>query len=213
MVSANHLQTDGWRDHSEVSRGLGNARLDLKRAEDSNWTLVANSHRDAPTIRWALRVRNSKPRRAASMPRRCNSTPRKTVRQDQLGLIHEHRLAGGERLRLMVYGGQRDTTQFQAIPVATQLNPLHPGGVIGLDRQYGGADLRWIERHAGPGGARTGGRPLVRHAAGAPRKGLQNFIGTTLGVQARCGATRTTNVVSNLDPYRRPFGSSRRAGP
>lgn len=34
---------------------------------------------------------------------------RKTVTQSQLGLIHEHRLAGGDRLRLVVYGGERDT--------------------------------------------------------------------------------------------------------
>ena len=71
---------------------------------------------------------------------------RKTVKQDQLGLIHEHRLSGGNRLRLMVYGGERDTDQFQAIPVAPQLSPLHPGGVIGLERRYAGTDLRWTSQ-------------------------------------------------------------------
>ena len=34
--------------------------------------------------------------------------------------------------------------QYLAIPVATQGNPLHPGGVVDLDGKYGGTDARWI---------------------------------------------------------------------
>jgi iron complex outermembrane receptor protein len=33
--------------------------------------------------------------------------------------------------------------QFQSIPVSTQVRPSSPGGVIGLDGDYGGSDARW----------------------------------------------------------------------
>jgi iron complex outermembrane receptor protein len=200
VVSANNLASDGWREHSEVSRGLGNARLDIKRSEDSNWTVVANAiemHAQDPLGLTRAQF-EADPRSADSSATQFNT--RKSVRQNQLGVIHEDRLAGGDRLRLMLYGGQRDTTQYQAIPVATQLNPLHPGGVIGLERQYGGADLRWISNT-------TLAQAPLELVAGLSydrmqelRKGWQNFEGTELGVQ---GALRRDedNVVSNLDPY------------
>ena len=38
--------------------------------------------------------------------------------------------------------GTRGTEQFQAIPVAAQAPPTHPGGVIDLERGYGGVGLR-----------------------------------------------------------------------
>ena len=125
---------------------------------------------------------------------------RKTVRQNQLGLIHEHRLAGGDRLRLMAYGGQRDTVQYQAIPVAPQANPLHPGGVIGLERQYGGADLRWTSNTVLAQGPLELVAGLSYDRMQERRQGWQNFTGGVLGVQ---GALRRDedNVVSNLDPY------------
>jgi len=200
VVSANRFSTDGFRDHSAASRDLVNARLDFKRGEGSEWTLLANS----------VDVRADDPlgltrTQFEAAPRTVDPTAtqfdtRKTVRQSQLGLVHEHRVDAANRLRFMVYGGQRDTEQFQAIPVAAQANILHPGGVIGLGRQYAGADLRWISQST------LAQRPL-EVVAGLSydrlfehRQGWQNFIGSTLGVQ---GALRRDedNRVWNLDPY------------
>jgi iron complex outermembrane recepter protein len=199
-VSANRFTTDGWREHSAASRDLGNVRLDVKQGDDGTWTIVAN----------ALALRADDPlglTRAQfdAAPRSVDATAlqfntRKTVQQNQLGVIHEHRLAGGDRLRLMVYGGERDTEQFQAIPVAAQASALHPGGVIGLARTYAGADLRWTAN------TEVAGAPLEMVAGLSydrmreHRLGWQNFAGTTLGVE---GALRRDedNAVSNLDPY------------
>ncbi len=200
VVSANHFSTDGWRDHGSAARDLFNARLDFKRAEGSEWTLVANSvdlRADDP-LGLARAQFEAAPRSADTAAATFDT--RKTVRQSQLGLTHEHRLGGGDRLRLMVYGGQRDTVQFQAIPVGPQANALHPGGVIGLERRYAGADLRWA------GKRRLGGGPLEVVAGLAydhmneHRLGWQNFAGAALGVQ---GALRREedNEVANLDPY------------
>jgi iron complex outermembrane recepter protein len=200
VVSANHFTTDGWRDHSGATRGLANARLDIDGADGGEWTVVANAvelRADDPLGLTRAQF-EAAPRGADAAATLFNT--RKTVRQSQLGLIHERQLTGGSRLRLMVYGGQRDTEQFQAIPTAAQASPLHPGGVIDLERRYAGTDLRWTTR------ASLGQAPL-EVVAGLSydllrehRRGWQNFSGAVLGVQ---GALRRDeeNRVSNLDPY------------
>ena len=200
VVSANHFSTDGFRDHSSASRGLANARLDIKPAGGSEWTVVANT----------VRIRADDPlgltrAQFETAPRSVDATAtqfntRKTVTQSQLGLINETRLAGGDRLRLMVYGGTRDTEQFQAIPVAAQGSPLHPGGVIGLERRYAGTDLRWTRQTSLAQGPLEVVAGLSYDRMQEHRLGWLNFIGPVLGVQ---GALRRDedNRVWNLDPY------------
>jgi iron complex outermembrane receptor protein len=200
VVSANRFSTDGWRDHSSASRGLANARLDIRPAEGGEWTIVANT----------VRVRADDPLGLTRAqfdvaPRSVDATAtqfntRKTVAQSQLGLIHEHRLSGGDRLRLMVYGGARDTEQFQAIPVAAQASPLHPGGMIGLERRYAGTDLRWTRQTSLAQGPLEVVAGLSYDQMQEHRLGWLSFSGATLGVQ---GALRRDedNRVWNLDPY------------
>jgi iron complex outermembrane recepter protein len=199
-ISANRFSTDGSRAHSAASRDLGNARLDVKEGDDGTWTIVAN----------ALELRADDPlgltrAQLDAAPRSVDPTAlqfntRKTVRQDQVGVVHEHRLSGGDRLRLLVYGGQRDTEQFQAIPVAAQASALHPGGVIGLTRTYAGLDLRWTTNTELAGTPLEAVAGLSYDRMREHRLGWQNFAGATLGVE---GALRRDedNVVSNLDPY------------
>jgi iron complex outermembrane recepter protein len=118
----------------------------------------------------------------------------------QGGLIYERKLNANHSVRALVYSGQRETEQFQAIPTGPQANPLHPGGVISLDRNYSGTDLRWTAKG-------TLGVVPVSFVAGLAydkltehRVGYQNFVGATLGVQ---GARRRdeNNDVSNFDQY------------
>ena len=199
-VSTNHFETDGWRDHSEAVRNVLNARLDFERGEGSGWTVIANS----------LRLRADDPlgltrAQFETMPRGVDASAlqfdtRKTVRQDQLGLIHEYKMDTANSLRMMVYAGQRETMQFQAIPVTTQGNPLHPGGVIGLGRQYAGTDLRWTSRLPTQQGSVELVAGLSYDALSEHRQGWQNFIGPVPGIE---GALRRDedNRVSNLDPY------------
>jgi iron complex outermembrane recepter protein len=111
-----------------------------------------------------------------------------------------HPLGGGDSLRAMLYDGERATVQYQAIPVAVQANPLHPGGVIDLGRSYGGADLRWTHKGALAGQPMEVVAGLAYDALREHRTGLQNFSGTSLGVQ---GALRRDEInrASSLDPY------------
>jgi len=199
-LNASRFSSDGFRAHSAAQRELANARLDWRLANDGQLTLVANHvdlRADDP-LGLSRAQFDAAPQSADPSATQFNT--RKTVRQTQLGLVYEQPLGGGNRLRAMVYQGQRATVQYQAIPVAAQASPLHPGGVIDLNRSYGGADVRVTAQ------AHLGELPLELVAGLAydslreHRLGYQNFSGATLGVQ---GALRRDedNRVSSLDPY------------
>lgn len=197
VASANHFGLDGYREHSAARRDVGNLRLDWKAGEGKTWTLVANSldlRADDPL--GLTRAQFDAAPRSVD-PSAIAFDTRKTVRQQQVGLVHEAQLSRADRVRIMVYGGTRDTQQFQAIPVAAQASPLHPGGVIGLSREYVGSDLRWTHR-AGATLELVAGLSWDRMRE--HRLGWQDFAGTTLGVQ---GALRRDedNSVANVDPY------------
>ncbi|MDP3760960.1 MAG: TonB-dependent receptor [Ramlibacter sp.] len=200
VISANRFATDGSREHSSAERNVGNARLDFKRGEGSDWTLVANTVKlraDDPLGLTRAQF-NAAPRSADASATLFNT--RKTVTQSQLGVVHDHRLDGGDRLRLMLYAGERDTEQFQAIPAGPQANALHPGGVIGLERRYTGADLRWTGKRQTALGPLEVVAGLSYDHMDEHRRGWQNFSGPALGEK---GALRREedNRVANLDPY------------
>jgi len=199
-LSVGGFHTDGWREHSAATRQLGNIRLDWKQDEGSDWMLVANA--------LALRAQDPLGLTRAQFeaaprgvdPAAISFDTRKSVHQGQLGLVHERRLAGGPQLRLMLYGGERSTDQFQAIPTGPQASPLHPGGVIDLARRYGGADLRLTAKTRLADGPVEFVGGLSHDTLHEQRRGWQNFIGPSIGVQ---GALRRDerNEVTNLDPY------------
>jgi iron complex outermembrane recepter protein len=199
-LNASRFSSDGFRAHSAAERDLANARLDWQLENGGQLMLVAN-HLDARAddpLGLSRAQFDTAPQSADPSATQFNT--RKTVRQTQLGLVYEQPLGGGNRLRAMVYQGQRATVQYQSIPVAAQASLLHPGGVIDLKRSYGGADLRLTAQ------AQLAGLPLELVAGLAydslreQRLGYQNFSGITLGVE---GALRRdeTNRVSSLDPY------------
>lgn len=200
VLSAGRLSTDGYRAHSAAEREGANLRLDWALDGDRKLTLLANTVSvDAQDPLGLSRAQfDAAPRSADASATTFNT--RKTVRQSQLGAVYEQRVDTDHQWRLMVYGGERSTTQFQAIPTGVQANPLHPGGVIGLARDYGGLDLRWTSR------TQLAQRPLeivgglAYDAMKETRRGWQNFQGAELGVQ---GALRREedNRVTSLDPY------------
>ena len=110
-------------------------------------------------------------------------------------------------------GGQRETTQFQSIPVRVQANALHPGGVIGLARSYGDLDVRLTRRTT------MAGRPLeivgglAYDTMREQRRGWQNFQGTVLDVQdaLRRADSRSTFQNAMYRPVT-DFEQSRRTG-
>jgi iron complex outermembrane receptor protein len=198
VLSASRFESDGYRNHSAAKRSVGNAKLTLKPDSDSKLTLIANSLA-LPKAQDPLGLSRAQfdadPRSVD--PSAIAFDTRKTVDQTQLGAVYERRVDAANSWRALVYTGHRNTEQFQSIPAATQANPLHPGGVILLNRDYSGTDLRWTAKPSNDF-TLVGGfayDTLTEH-----RRGRQNFIGTTLGVE---GALRRDeiNKVSDFDPY------------
>ncbi len=205
VFSGSHFETDGFRDHSAVRRDIENLKLSFKLDDASKLTLVGNAV-DMPLAQDPLGL--SRDELGANTRGVDHSAllfdTRKSINQTQAGLVYERRVDASNDLRVLVYDGHRETTQFQAIPVASQTNPLSPGGVISLQRDYDGADLRWTTKGA-MGAQRwslVGG--LAYDKLREHRQGFENFGGptddVTTGVQ---GALRRDEVndVTDLDPY------------
>lgn len=194
------LASDGYRDHSEAERTGAQATFRLGFGRDGEAVVIVNmldARADDPQGLSADEV--GADRRAAS-PGALSFDTRKSTRQRQVGARLEHALGGSGAFLLAAYAGQRAIDQFLSIPVAAQLNPLSGGGVVDLERDYFGADLRW--RWHGE----VGNWPVAlalgaeHQVADERRRGYQNFAGDRLGVR---GALRRdeANRVASFDQY------------
>ncbi|MBL0419912.1 TonB-dependent receptor [Ramlibacter sp. AW1] len=183
-VSGTRLDTDGWRGHSAARRDNLNAKLRWQASDDTELTLVLNEL-SLPRALDPLGLRRAEweadPRQAS--PDALRFDTRKTVDQLQVGALLAHRLDADHRLQLTVYGGQRDTLQFQSIPPSVQAAPSQPGGVIDLTRAYRGLDLRWIRQGRSAAGPFTLTGGLAVEGTRDHRRGWENFVGDQLGVQ------------------------------
>ena len=203
LLGASRFHTDGWREHSAARRDIANGKLGIALDNGDKLTLVLNSVRIDAQDPLGLTA-DPYARAPRNAPLATQYDTRKTVEQTQLGLLYERRIDATQGLRLMVYGGERKTTQYQSIPPSAQQNPLHAGGVIDLSRQYGGIDVRWTAA------LQLADRPLdVVAGLGYDslrerRRGYENYLGSVanpvLGVQGRLRRSER-NEVWNLDPY------------
>jgi iron complex outermembrane recepter protein len=149
LIDASRFDISGYRDHSTARRDHLNARFRMDAGERGVLTLVLNALDQPQTLdplglNAAQAAQN--PRQAAANARVFNT--RKSVAQQQAGLVYDFRLASGDRLQARAYHGDRQVTQFLAIPIAAQNAPTSSGGVVDLDRGYGGAGLRWTRETA-----------------------------------------------------------------
>ena len=142
LVDLSRFDTEGYREHSAATRDHLNAKVRLALGERSTLTVIANSLRQPDSQdpggldRAAL---EADPRQAS--PTALPFNTRKTVNQDQAGLRLQHRLGGTSSLEAIAYAGQRDVLQFLGLRGDFGLSS---GGVVDLDRTYGGAALRFF---------------------------------------------------------------------
>lgn len=201
-VSGSRFATHGYRDHSGARKNLGNAKLGVRIDDVSKLTLLLNSvditANDAGGLsqaEWRANPRQS--------PRGDQYNTRKDTRQTQAGLRYERQLSQNDDLSVMMYAGERETTQYQSIPRAPQLNPGHAGGVINLSRNYQGIDTRWTHRgELGVPVTFTTG--LDYENMSENRKGYENFVMVNGAPDyGEKGALRRDerNLMWNLDPY------------
>jgi iron complex outermembrane receptor protein len=150
VVAESHFHTDGYRDHSDASRELFNARLKFDPGSDTHVTLIANSlyQPEAQDPLGLTRAQwQSNPRQVD--PVAVQFDTRKTVGQQQGGASLEQRLAADSVLRITAYGGQRPVRQYLAL---SGIGATSSGGVTDLDGDFAGVDARVSTRHLLAGG-------------------------------------------------------------
>jgi iron complex outermembrane receptor protein len=201
IMDVSHFQTDGYRYHSEAQRNLLNSKVRVKLDEVSQVTFIANAI-ETPFVQDPLGLTAAQmaanPVQAGTGADMFNT--RKSLSQEQAGVTYEREFGAHDSLVAMVYSGHRQTTQFQAIPLATQAAPTGPGGVGDLARDYDGTDVHFTDHRDLFGTALTTTAGLSYDDLDEHRRGYLNYIGTDLGVE---GALRNwaTNLVHDLDEY------------
>lgn len=199
-LEASRFATDGQRPQSAASRSTANLKLSRTDAQGGRTVLVYNQHTSRAQDPLGLTRAEWSADPGGTTPAATLFNTRKTVGQSQLGLAWEQPLGQGHRLELMLYGGEREVSQFQAIPVAAQQPAGSAGGVIDLARQYGGLNARWRLERSLEGGDLSLVAGLAADVQSEDRRGYENFSGTVLGVQSRLRRDET-NRASTADPY------------
>jgi iron complex outermembrane receptor protein len=201
VVDAAHFQTDGYRDHSNAERDNFNSKLQFGLSDAAKLTVIANVV-ETPFVQDPLGLTRAQleadPRQAGVGALQYDT--RKSLDQEQLGTVLDDKLSDHDALSAMVYAGHRATTQFQAIPEATEKSPLNPGGVIDLDRAYWGVDSHLTDTRD------VLGSPLQVVAGVAyddleeARRGFLNYLGADLGVEGNLRRDEA-NHVYDFDQY------------
>jgi iron complex outermembrane receptor protein len=205
-VDLSQFYTDNYRGHGRAERENGNAKLAIDLGDGRKLTLIANTvalpNADDPLGLTRAQFETDPRQPVASA---VQFDTRKTVHQQEGGAIYEQPINDQQSLRILAYFGNRDVQQFQSIPVATQVRPTSPGGVIDLDGDFGGTDARWTYHGA------FADKPLDI-AAGFSydrqdqhRLGYNNFVTNTAGAMTYGvqGALRRDEQddVYNFDEY------------
>lgn len=196
-VDFGRFRTDGFRAHSAARRDAANLRLAFLDSPLGRARVSLNAI-DMPETQDPLGLTRAQfdadPTQVAPVAEQFNT--RKSTRQATLGTSTEAALGRTATLTASAWLGTRSITQFLAIPVATQANPRHPGGVVDFDRRFGGIDLRVTRETA----TLTASLGLHVERLDEDRRGYESFVGNSLGVLGRLRRDET-NVLTAVDPY------------
>lgn len=141
------LETDGWRRYSAAERRGAQFVMEGTTAAGTRTTLVAHDFEqplalDPGGLTRAQYEADPRQASAASVAQRA----RKTVAQRQAGVVVAHPIDADRTLTARAYYGERTLFQALAVPPAAQLAPTAAGGIVDLDRGYGGLGLLWSQR-------------------------------------------------------------------
>ena len=142
-----HFSVDGYRPHSSADSESFNAKFGSDLNEHNHLALILNliSRPDAQDPLGLTPAQFSvNPYQAA--PSALTFNTRKALQQQQAGLTWNLDLTDTQSLQAMAYYGHRSVLQFLSIPASAQAAPTSAGGVVDLDRDYGGGDVRWAWR-------------------------------------------------------------------
>ena len=195
VIAGNHFETDGYRAHSSASRDLVNAKLVFNPGErttrhgDRQFAAPAGFAGPAGPDASAGRCRSAAGRSGHRAFRYAQDGQSAARRRG----ASSTRSRNATTLRVTGYGGRRQIGQYLALEGA---GPTSSGGVVNLDRDFGGLGARLIVR------GELAGRPVL-YSVGADgdrmRETRQGFVNNS-GAQ---GALRRDedNTVTSGDVY------------
>ena len=141
MLDISRYSTDGYRDHSAAERTELAAKVVLHASRDSTVRAVFNVF-DQPVAQDPLGLTradfDANPRQV--VPGALLFNTRKSIAQKQIGLLLEQRATDDDTINARVYAGTRQVNQALAL---TGSAATSSGGIVDLDRDYGGAGVSW----------------------------------------------------------------------
>ena len=193
VADASRFETDGYRDHSEARRDQWNAKASFALGP-GKLTLVANGL-EQPDTQDPLGLTRAQ---MEADPRQADATAytfdtRKSIRQSQGGAAWDAQLTHCDSVQARAYTGTREVTQFLAL---AGTGALSSGGVVDLDRTYGGAGLRYTHVFIGAAQPLTASAGVEYDRMEEHRRGFVNNSGVA-------GDTKRDedNTVTTTDAY------------
>jgi iron complex outermembrane receptor protein len=200
-----HFQVGGYRPHSSADSESFNGRVDYHINDASHLMAIANiiSRPDAQDP-LGLTPAEFAADPYSTDPAAFQYNTRKALQQQQGGVTYDLRLSDTQALAVMTYGGHRTVQQFLAIPASAQSASTSSGGVVDLDRTFGGADVHWSLDSQLAGRAFTWVVGMAYDYQDELRRGYNNYIGTSTAPQyGLLGALKRdeNDIVSDFDQY------------
>ncbi|ENX42139.1 hypothetical protein F886_03780 [Acinetobacter sp. NIPH 542] len=206
VISSSYFDTDGYREHSGAEKVLNNAKLSWNLDDGSkiNWiTNYVKIHADDP-MGLERKDWQENPKQIAPYVKNMGFNARKDIEQTQTGVTWSKPINDQNELYAMAYLGNRQVTQYQAIPngATSQKLPTHAGAVIDFERNYYGADFRWTGKELLPNTTFSAGIALDN--MDEDRQGYNNFVMVngkeSYGVKGNLRRDED-NTLWNIDPY------------
>jgi iron complex outermembrane receptor protein len=180
VLDVSQYSTDGYRDHSAARRTTINGKIVAKPSADTTITAIFNSF-DQPLSLDPLGLTRAafeqNPRQVTPGANTFNT--RKTIEQQQVGVVLDQRLGANDTLNARVYGGTRQVFQTLSFPGGAASS----GGVVDLDRGYGGLGVNWTHKTSANGLPLNWTVGMEADTLAERRRGFDNVAGSP-------GATR-----------------------
>jgi iron complex outermembrane recepter protein len=196
-----HFSIDGFRPHSSAKNESFNGKVGYALNDASRLTLLANVvARPDALDPLGITPAQFQARPRSTDPAALQFNTRKSLQQQLGGLIYDLDISAAQSLRVLGYLGHRIVGQYLAIAIGAQAAPTSSGGVVDLNRNFGGADARWSWHGALAGQPVTWVMGASYDRQNELRRGYNNFIGNVRGVQ---GALRRdeNDIVDDIDEY------------
>jgi len=189
-----YLDTNGYRDHSAAIRRIANAKLTFDAGESTRITIIG-SRQYQPHTQDPLGLTQAQweadPKQADPVTTLFNTN--KTISQYQGGVVIDQALTTDTSMHVTGFAGRRMIEQFLAL---TGVAPTSSGGVVDLDRDYGGFGARLVWKGS------MAGRPLTLNVgadAARQKEHRQGFV-NNFGVAGDLRRDED-DTVTGLDAY------------